>query len=304
VLISHADEAMRDVKRNGGHGHRFFVPGTTKYTLDRLYLENDLRLAIGRSELELHYQPVVDIQSGRICALEALVRWHHPTRGWIPPVEFIPLAEASDLIVPIGRWIFAQACEQAARWKDQGFSGIPIAVNLSAREFNQPALLDSIRREMASHGIGPGQLSIELTESVIMSDADQAIELLEQLRQLGLEVAVDDFGTGYSSMNYLRQLPANKLKLDRSFIGELGSSTKNDAIVRAMVGLAHGLGMRVVAEGVEEREQLLCLGELGCDQYQGYLFSKPLPATAIPALLGKKPAPLTDLDIAWWLVGT
>jgi len=157
---------------------------------------------------------------------------------------------------------------------------------------------------MAGHGIGAGQLSIELTESALMSDAEQAIEILERLQQLGLDVAVDDFGTGYSSMNYLRQLPATKLKLDRSFINELGASKKNDAIVRAMVGLAHGLGMRVVAEGVESREQLLCLGELGCDQYQGYLFSKPVPAAAVPALLAKAPTPLTDLDIAWWLVGT
>jgi len=304
VLISHADEAMRDVKRAGGHGYRFFVPGTTQYTLERLSLENDLRLAAGRGELELHYQPVVDIQSGRICALEALVRWHHPERGWIPPVEFIPMAEASDLIVPIGRWIFAQACRQAAAWKQQGHRGIPIAVNLSAREFGQPALLDSMQQTMAGHGIGAGQLSIELTESALMSDAEQAIEILERLQQLGLDVAVDDFGTGYSSMNYLRQLPATKLKLDRSFINELGASKKNDAIVRAMVGLAHGLGMRVVAEGVESREQLLCLGELGCDQYQGYLFSKPVPAAAVPALLAKAPTPLTDLDIAWWLVGT
>jgi EAL domain-containing protein (putative c-di-GMP-specific phosphodiesterase class I) len=200
--------------------------------------------------------------------------------------------------------VFAQACRQARDWHDQGHRGIPIAVNLSAREFNQPALLESIRQQMANLGIGPGQLSIELTESVIMSDADQAIETLENLRAMGLDVAVDDFGTGYSSMNYLRQLPATKLKLDRSFISELGASPKNDAIVRAMVGLAHGLGMRVVAEGVEERDQLLRLGELGCDEYQGYLFSRPQPAAAIPELLARPAKALTDLDIAWWLVAT
>jgi diguanylate cyclase (GGDEF)-like protein len=291
VLISHADEAMYEIKHNGGHGFRFFVPGTTLFTIDRLQLETDLRRAAGLGQLELHYQPVVDIASGRIRALEALVRWRHPQRGWIAPGEFIPLAESSDAIVQIGRWVVDQACRQARLWREQGFREISIAVNLSARQFRQPDLLAMFQQAIERNGLRPQQVIVELTESVVMSDTDRSIQILDQLHRSGLNIAVDDFGTGYSSMNYLKRLPVSKLKIDRSFINDLGTDAKNDSIVSTVISLAHGLGMSVVAEGVETKHQLFLLQSFGCDQYQGYLCSKPRNAAEIADLLPGDPPP-------------
>ncbi len=285
VLISHADEALHEIKDEGGGGYRFFVPGTTAFTLERLQLENDLRKAPGKGELELHYQPQVDIASGRILGLEALVRWRHPHRGMISPGEFIPLAEASDLIVHIGKWILDEACRQARAWYDDGFVNISIAVNLSARQFRQPYLLETIQRAVAAKGLQPRHIVIELTESAVMSDADRSVAILEELHRSGFQVAVDDFGTGYSSMNYLKLLPISKLKIDQSFIKELGMNAKDDAIVKAVIQLAHGLDITVVAEGVETEAQLSCLKALDCDQYQGYLYSRPLTAANTTELL-------------------
>ena len=270
VLISHADEAMYDAKHNGGNGIRFFVPGTTVFTVERLQLENDLRIAPQLGQLELHYQPQVEIRSGRIVGLEALARWRHPTHGWVPPAEFIPLAEASDLIVHIGRWILEAACKQLRRWHMEGFSDLSIAVNLSARQFRQPDLLAMIQGIVTTHGLQPQHIVIELTESVVMSDAHRSFDTLERLYRLGFKVALDDFGTGYSSMSYLQRLPVNKLKVDRSFVSELGASSKSDSIVKAIISLAHGLGMSVVAEGVETQTQRSLLAEFGCDDFQGY----------------------------------
>ena len=285
VLISHADEALHEIKSDGGGGYRFFVPGTTAFTLERLRLENDLRKAPEKGELELHYQPQVDIASGRILGFEALVRWRHPERGMISPGEFIPLAEASDLIVHIGKWILDEACRQARAWYDDGFVNINIAVNLSARQFRQPDLLQTIQRAVAAKGLQPRHIVIELTESAVMSDADRSVAILEELHRSGFQVAVDDFGTGYSSMNYLKLLPISKLKIDQSFIRELGVSAKTDAIVKAVIHLAHGLDITVVAEGVETEAQLSCLKALDCDQYQGYLYSRPLTAGNTTELL-------------------
>jgi diguanylate cyclase len=285
VLISHADEALHEIKNEGGGGYRFFVPGTTTFTLERLQLENDLRKASGKGELELHYQPQVHIASGRILGFEALVRWRHPVRGLISPGEFIPLAEASDLIIDIGTWILDEACRQARAWSDDGFVNISIAVNLSARQFRQPDLLQTIQRAVAAKGLEPRHLVIELTESAVMSDADRSVAILEELHRSGFQVAVDDFGTGYSSMNYLKLLPISKLKIDQSFIRELGTSAKTDAIVKAVIQLAHGLDITIVAEGVETEGQLACLKALDCDQYQGYLYSRPLGAASTTDLL-------------------
>jgi diguanylate cyclase (GGDEF)-like protein len=294
VLISHADEAMHEAKRHGGNGFRFFVPGTTVFTLERLRLENDLRHAPGRGELQLHYQPQVDIVSGRILGLEALVRWRHPDRGWISPGEFIPMAESSDLIVYIGKWILDEACRQARIWHDEGFVDISIAVNLSARQFRQPDLPSTILQAVADNGLQPRHIVIELTESAVMSDADRSAEILEELHRAGFQVAVDDFGTGYSSMNYLKRLPISKLKIDQSFISDLGMCAKTDAIVRAVIQLGKGLGMIVVAEGVETSAQLSCLRAFDCDQYQGYLYSRPVNAMNTAELLRRIPAPLED----------
>jgi diguanylate cyclase (GGDEF)-like protein len=302
VLISHADEAMYDIKHDGGNGYGFFVPGTTVFTSARLQLENDLRRAAQRGELELHYQPQVEISTGRIVGLEALARWRHPQRGWIPPLDFIPLAEASDLIVQIGRWIVEEACRQARIWLDEGFADICIAINLSARQFRQPDLLAMIIKTVARHGLEPRHIVIELTEAVVMTHADRSAAILEELHRSGFEVAVDDFGTGYSSLGYLKQLPIGKLKIDRSFIIDLGQNVKSDSIVKAVVMLAHGLGMSVVAEGVETVPQLSCLREFACDQYQGYLYSRPQNATDIAILMRRAPEIIGGLADPHWLL--
>jgi diguanylate cyclase len=294
VLVSHADEAMYEAKHNGGNGIRFFLPGTTVFTVERLRLENDLRVAAQLGQLELHYQPQVGIRSGRIVGLEALARWQHPVHGWVPPDEFIPLAEASDLIVHIGRWILDAACKQLRLWHLEGFSDLSVAVNLSARQFRQADLLAMIQSIVASHALLPRHVVIELTESVVMSDAHHSFDTLEKLHQLGFEVAVDDFGTGYSSMSYLKRLPVNKLKVDRSFVSDLGASAKSDSIVKAIISLAHGLGMTVVAEGVETEAQRYLLAELGCDDFQGYLFSRARNAADVVDLLRASPQPLEE----------
>jgi diguanylate cyclase (GGDEF)-like protein len=294
VLISHADEAMYEAKRRGGNSFRFFVPGTTIFTMQRLELENDLRRAATLGQLELHYQPQVDIVSGRIMGLEALARWKHPTHGWISPAEFIPLAESSDLIVKIGQWVLDEACRQARLWHQQGFDDLSIAVNVSARQFRQANLVAMIEETVTKHGLLPKHIVIELTESVVMSDADKAIEVLERLHAAGFEVAVDDFGTGYSSMSYLKRLPIGKLKVDRSFVNDLGSSAKSDSIVIAVIALAHGLNMAVVAEGVETARQLALLRAFGCDQYQGYLYSRARTAADIVQLLARHPQPAEE----------
>ncbi len=302
VLISHADEAMHEIKSDGGNGFRFFVPGTTVFTLERLQLENDLRHAAERGELQLHYQPQVDIASGRIVGLEALARWRHPKRGWIPPGEFIPMAEASDLILQIGTWVFDEACRQARIWRDEGFADINIAVNLSARQFRQPALLSMVERAVVRNALQPRHIVIELTESVVMSDPQRSAEILEQLQRSGFDVAIDDFGTGYSSISYLKRLPISKLKIDGSFITDLGVSTKSDSIVKAVIALARGLGMTAIAEGVETATQLSCLKAFGCDQYQGYFYSRPVSAADTAELLRRKPKPVVEFVDDWRLL--
>ncbi|HMK84958.1 MAG TPA: bifunctional diguanylate cyclase/phosphodiesterase [Steroidobacteraceae bacterium] len=302
VLISHADEAMHGIKQNGGHGFRFFVPGTPPLTIDRLQLEADLRRAADLAQLTLHYQPLVDIADGRIRGLEALVRWRHPSRGWVPTTEFIPLAEASDIILTIGRWVLDEACRQARRWRDQGFADVSVAVNLSARQFRQSDLLATVQRAVAANGLEPHQLVIELTESVVMSEGDGSIQVLDRLHSAGFQIAVDDFGTGYSSMSYLKRLPVSKLKVDRSFIADLGSNARNDSIVKAVIALAHGLGMTVVGEGVETSAQLACLRAFGCDQYQGYLCSRPRTAADIFELLRRDPRLARDPAETPWLL--
>jgi diguanylate cyclase (GGDEF)-like protein len=300
ALISHADEAMYDAKHAGGNGFQFFVPGTTVFTLARLQLESELRQAAALGQLQLAYQPLVDIASGRVFGLEALARWCHPQRGWISPGEFIPLAESSDLILQIGLWVLQEACRQASAWQREGVD-VSVAVNLSARQFRQPDLLSTIQQAVASNGLQPRHLDIELTESLVMSDADRSIEILDQLDRCGFKIAVDDFGTGYSSMSYLKRLPVRKLKIDRAFVSDLGADPRSDAIVRAVIALAHGLKMSVIAEGVETNEQLRRLSAYGCDQYQGYLFSKPRAGGDIAELLRRQPPAGRELPAETWL---
>jgi EAL domain-containing protein (putative c-di-GMP-specific phosphodiesterase class I) len=288
---------MYEAKHVGGNCFRFFVPGTTVFTKERLQLENDLRIASQLGQLRLHYQPQLDIASGRIVGVEALARWQHPTLGWVPPDEFIPLAESSDLIVQIGGWILNAACQQARLWYDRGFRDLSIAVNLSARQFRQPDLPAMILKTVAAHGLKPHQIELELTETVVMSEAHRSIEILEALHAAGFKVAVDDFGTGYSSMSYLKRLPVSKLKIDRSFVSDLGSSVKSDSIVKAIIALAHGLGLAVVAEGVETQSQRSILNSFGCDQYQGYLFSRPQNANDVEVLLRLPPQAIDEVEL-------
>jgi diguanylate cyclase (GGDEF)-like protein len=304
ALVSHADEAMYDAKNRGGNGLQFFVPGTTIFSPERLQLENDLWHAADKGQLELHYQPKVEIATGQIVGVEGLLRWRHPVHGWIPPGEFIPLAEASDLIVEIGRWTLDQACRQAQIWRSEGLRHLSIAINLSARQFRHPQAVSMIQKAIEQYELSTRDIDIEVTESIVMCDSDHSIETLDRLAHLGLKIAVDDFGTGYSSISYLKRLPVNILKIDRSFIVDLGTSVKSNAIVKAVISLAHSLGMLVVAEGVETDEQLVQLRSFSCNQFQGYLCSKPKSAADLAPLLRRQmKSPTSSLDEAL-LVGS
>jgi diguanylate cyclase (GGDEF)-like protein len=279
TLLQHADAAMYHAKKNGRNAFQFFAPVMNAFARERLEIESGLRRALVQGgEFELHYQPKVEVSSGRIDSAEALIRWRHPKRGLTAPSGFIPIAEETGLIVPIGEWVLFEACRQARAWQSGGMQPLRIAVNLSAQQFKQKSLVTTVREALAAAGLDPGYLELELTESAVMHDAESSIQVLRQLSDLGVRISVDDFGTGYSSLSYLRRLPLDKLKIDRSFIREVAASRDDAEIVRAIVSLAHSLHLKVIAEGVETAEQLTFLRGLGCDQYQGFHCSPPVPA--------------------------
>ena len=278
TLLQHADAAMYHAKKNGRNAFQFFAPVMNAFARERLEIESGLRRALVQGEFELHYQPKVEVSSGRIDSAEALIRWRHPKRGLTAPSGFIPIAEETGLIVPIGEWVLFEACRQARAWQTSGMQPLRIAVNLSAQQFKQKSLVTTVREALAAAGLDPGYLELELTESAVMHDAESSIQVLRQLSDLGVRISVDDFGTGYSSLSYLRRLPLDKLKIDRSFIREVAASRDDAEIVRAIVSLAHSLHLKVIAEGVETAEQLTFLRGLGCDQYQGFHCSPPVPA--------------------------
>jgi EAL domain-containing protein (putative c-di-GMP-specific phosphodiesterase class I) len=253
----------------------------------RLQLENALRHALPLGQFELYYQAKVDVSSGRIGSVEALIRWHHPKRGLLLPDEFIPIAEQTGLILPIGEWVLQEACRQAREWQLK-HRPLRVAVNLSAVQFRQSNLLQTIHAALSGSGLPPELLELELTETAVMTNAENSVEILQQLSRMGVLISVDDFGTGYSSMSYLRRFPIDKLKIDSSFIQGLGPDTENAHIVQAVISLAHSLKMKVIAEGVEAPEQLEQLRRLGCDQCQGYLFSAPANAASFDAILGRR----------------
>jgi predicted signal transduction protein with EAL and GGDEF domain len=277
TLLQHADAAMYHAKKNGRNAYQLFMPAMNAFAKDRLELENGLRRALVQGEFVLHYQPKVDVRDGGIDSAEALIRWQHPTRGLTAPSDFIPLAEECGLILPIGEWVLREACRQACAWQTAGLRPMRVAVNLSAQQFRQKNLVEVVRSALHAARLEPRYLELELTESAVMHDAEQSIEILRQLSALGVRISVDDFGTGYSSLSYLRRLPLDKLKIDRAFIRDVVTSRDDAAIVRAIVSLAHNLRLKVIAEGVETPDQLAFLRELGCDQYQGYHYSVPVP---------------------------
>jgi diguanylate cyclase (GGDEF)-like protein len=285
LLLAHADAAMYCAKQRGRNNIQFFTPGMNTATQEKVKLESDLHFALEQKQLELHYQPKVNTATGVMHGAEALLRWRHPTRGNVPPAEFIPLAEECGLIGAIGAWVVREACRQARAWQVAGLPPLRVAVNLSASQFRQNNIVDTIRDALDQAGLEGRFLEVELTESAVMNDPEESIAILEKLSKMGVLVSVDDFGTGYSSMSYLRRFPIDKLKIDRGFISEVMSRPEDASIVRAIVSLAHSLKLKVVAEGVESIDQLEFLKTLGCDQYQGYYYSPALPAAKFEELV-------------------
>jgi EAL domain-containing protein (putative c-di-GMP-specific phosphodiesterase class I) len=280
-LIANADAAMYHVKKSGRANVAFFTPEMSTFFPKRLAMENELRTALEKNQFVLHYQPKVDVASGAIVGMEALVRWQHPQRGIVAPMEFIPLAEETGLIVPLGKWVLQEACLQARRWQELGIAGMAIAVNISGVQFQQADLVQTVARALEWSSLDARYLELEITESVVMNNAPEAIVMLNELHRMGVSLSIDDFGTGYSSLNYLKRFPIDKLKIDQSFIRDISVDSDDAAIVQAIIAMAHSLRLRVVAEGVEHESQLDFLRGLGNDEYQGYLFSKPLPAREV-----------------------
>jgi diguanylate cyclase (GGDEF)-like protein len=285
LLLRRAQTAMRYAKEAGDTAPVLYATHMCSVEEGRLALEEDLRQALERGQLELHYQPKVDISTGRVRSAEALIRWCHPKRGSVPPDVFIPLAEETGLILPIGEWVLRTACWQLRAWLNEGMSPIRVAVNVSPRQFQQADLVAVVASALENARLEPGFLELELTESSVMHDPEQSASVLERLSAMGVHISIDDFGTGYSSLSYLRRFPLDKLKIDRSFVRDLMSDKDDVAIVRAIISLAHSLRLKVVAEGVESSEQLAFLREMGCDQYQGFHCSAAVPAHEFAALI-------------------
>jgi diguanylate cyclase (GGDEF)-like protein len=288
VLLANAESAMYRAKDRGGSSVETYGESMRIELFDRMSTEHSLHRALERSELELHYQPVVELSGVTTVGMEALVRWQHPDQGLVAPYRFIPVAEESGLIIPIGAWVLEQACHQLSDWHGGGTEGAwgSMEVNLSARQIDDPRIISTVEGILDRTGLPPEQLTLEITESALMQDAASALAVLRALKELGVRLAIDDFGTGYSSLSYLQHFPLDMLKVDRSFVQELGVSSDGEEIVAAVINLAHALGLKVVAEGVETTGQLEILQTFGCDLAQGYLFSEPRPASEIVASFG------------------
>ena len=290
-LIARADAAMLAAKRAGGNLHCFFSGSMGEDALEAIELQRGLRRAIETNTgLELHYQPKIDSRTGRIVGVEALLRWHHPERGAISPAVFVPVAERFGLIGALGQWVTDEACRQMRIWQDLGLR-MHVAINLSVHQLRQTDLVERVQASLARHDIAGGRVTFEVTESAAMEDPQASLRVFERLAQLGVSLSIDDFGTGYSSLSYLRRLPARQLKIDRSFVQDVATQEDAQAIVRAVIKLAHALGLKVVAEGVETEAQQDILLRMGCDELQGYLFAKPMPASQLPRWLQTQNGP-------------
>jgi len=278
ALLQAADIAMHHAKEEGGNTYEFYAPEMNVHAAANLDMENLLRRALERQEFLLHYQPKVAVKSGRITGVEALIRWNSKELGPVSPAKFIPLAEKTGLIVPIGEWVLKTACAQNKAWQEQGYPPLLMSVNLSPRQFRQKNLLEMVAAGLRDAGLNPRFLELEITESMIMLRPEKAIAILQEVHQLGVQLSVDDFGTGYSSLAYLKRFPVQKLKIDQSFMRDLTVDRDDAGIVTAVVAMAKSLNLEVIAEGVETAEQLAFLAKLDCDEYQGYYFSRPVPA--------------------------
>lgn len=287
-LLQQAHMTLYQAKQRGRSQYQFYSPEINAQLQERLTLENELYGALERSEMLVYYQPLIDLHSGQITAMEALVRWQHPTLGLISPVKFIPIAEANGLIVPIGEWVLRTACAQNRAWQLAGFTPIRISVNLSARQFEQSNLVEVVSQILEETGLKASYLELEVTESFLMADIERSVKTLKQLRELAISLALDDFGTGYSSLNYLKRFPVNMLKIDRSFVQDIMSNPDSAAITDAIIALAKSLRLNITAEGVETQEQLDYLRMRGCDEGQGFYFSRPVPADIIAPMLQKR----------------
>jgi len=277
-LLRNADTAMYRAKEQGRNNYQLYTPAMNARIAERLAVENSLRHGLVSGEFAVHYQPQVNIDTGQIVGAEALVRWQHPERGLVLPAEFIPVAEETGLIVPLGEWVLRTACAQNRAWQEAGLPPLRVAVNLSARQFQQRDLKSMVAQVLEETGLDPHCLQLEITEGVAMQDAEFTITMLRELRGMGIQIAIDDFGTGHSSLSYLRRLPIDVVKIDRSFVCDLTTDPNDAAIVSTIVAMAHNLKLKVIAESVETEEQLTFLKEQQCDEFQGYLFSKPVPA--------------------------
>jgi diguanylate cyclase (GGDEF)-like protein/PAS domain S-box-containing protein len=287
-LLKNADTAMYHAKKAGKNLYQFYAESMSEATLQRLTMENQLRRALERKEFFLDYQPQVDLENGAIVGVEALLRWHNVELGMVPPGDFIPLTEETGLIIPIGEWVLRQACRQAKVWQDEGLPKLRMAVNLSARQFAQPGLLDLVAQILRETHLDPHCLELEITESLLMDGAEEAIDTLRALKNLGIQLAIDDFGTGYSSLSYLTRFPIDRLKIDKSFVHDIISNPNDAAVAQAVIAMAHSLRLGVTAEGVETKAQQAFLKAKRCDEVQGYYFSRPVLPQKIAKLLGER----------------
>ncbi len=285
TLLKNADTAMYTAKESGRNNYRFYVPDMNTRVVRRMEMEKDLRRALAQNEFELYYQPQTEIASGRIIGVETLLRWRHPERGLVSPIEFIQVAEETGLIVQLGEWVLCTACQQLAEWQADGLPEITVAVNVSVRQFRQEAIITAAEKALKESGVKAHQIELEITESMLLDNADINTAILNRLHDMGFQLALDDFGTGFSSLGYLKRLPFHVLKIDRTFVHDIGLEADDNAIAVSIIGLAHNLGMRAIAEGVETAEQRAFLKKHECDYEQGYLFSRPLPADVLAQLL-------------------